>query len=56
MHSEETLNEQIEKIIKIKNLKNLDIKKKLKLIIGKSNRIAKYKSELKSLIFISRKN
>ena len=49
MHSEETLNEQIEKIIKIKNIKNLDIKKKLKLIIGKSNRIAKYKSELKSL-------
>jgi len=49
VHSEETINEEINKIIKIKNIKSKEFKNRLKQVLIKANRIAKYKSDLKTL-------
>ena len=49
MHSEETINEEIKKIIKIKKITSSEFEKKLKYILLKSNLISKYKYELKKL-------
>lgn len=49
VHSEEKINEEINKIAKIKNISNPEIKNKLKQIFIKTNRLAKYKNELKHL-------
>ena len=48
VHSEETINEEINKIIKIKNITSKEFKNRLKQILLKSNRICKYKNELKT--------
>ena len=49
VHSEEKINEAIEKIIKIKNITSKEFKIRLRQILLKSNQIAKYKNELKTL-------
>lgn len=49
VHSEEAINEELNKIIQIKNITSTDFKIKLYTILIKSNRISKYKNELKSL-------
>lgn len=49
MHSEETINEEIKKIIQIKKINSSEFNIKLKYILTKSNLISKYKNLLKKL-------
>jgi DNA-directed RNA polymerase subunit F len=49
VHSEEKINEEINKIMKIKNITSREFKNKLNRILIKGNRISKYKSQLKAL-------
>lgn len=49
IHSEEILDEEIKKIMKIKKIDSSEFKTKLKNILTRANKISRYKHELKKL-------